>query len=185
MDTVEGKKGESVLLTLLFTKSNFLLTFKMKDKTAASVCKVFSNLKDNLGMELFYEMFPIILTDNGTEFYYPEYIEDNGPYIKKSKVLYCDPRQSQQKGSLEVTHEYIRRFIPKGKSFDKYSGDDILLMINHINSVRRDKFKGKTDFEVQEIFASKEFFETLNLKKINPVNVILKPDLFKSDNKDK
>jgi hypothetical protein len=58
-------------------------------------------------------------------------------------------------------------------------------MINHINSVPRDKFKGSTSFEVQEILASKEFFESLNFKKINSVNVILKPDLFKSNDKDK
>jgi Transposase and inactivated derivatives, IS30 family len=180
LDTVEGVKGESVLLTLLFVKSNFLLAFKMEDKTVESVCRVFGDLKDSLQMKLFHETFPVLLTDNGTEFSYPEYIEDNGPYIPKSKVFYCHPNRSDQKGSLEVTHEYIRRFIPKGVSFNKYTPDDILLMINHINSTPRDKYSGASSFEVQELFFGKTFFNELNLIKFNPINVVLNNSIFKN-----
>jgi IS30 family transposase len=181
MDTVEGKKGEdeSVLLTLLFTQSNFLLAFKMESKTIEEVRRVLGNLKDDIGMELFYELFPVILTDNGSEFFDPDYIEDNGPYIAKSKVFYCDSRQSQQKGSLEVTHEFIRRYVEKGKSFNDYSQEDITLMVNNINSIPRDKFGGCSAFQVQEIFTDPIFFKRLNLKKIYGNEVIIKPSLLK------
>lgn len=181
MDTVEGKKGidESVLLTLLFTQSNFLLAFKMESKTMEEVCRVIGDLKDDLGMDVFYEIFPLILTDNGSEFFNPEYIEDNGPFVAQSKVFYCDPRQSQQKGSIEVTHEFIRRYIEKGKSFNPYSQEDINLMINHINSVPREKFGGCTAYQVQEIFTDSAFFKKLNLEKIYSIDVIIKPSLLK------
>jgi IS30 family transposase len=188
MDTVEGKKGsdESVLLTLLFTQSNFLLAFKMESKTMEEVCRVFGDLKDDIGMKLFYEMFPVILTDNGSEFFNPDYIECNGPYFPKSKVFYCDSRQSQQKGSIEVTHEFIRRYIPKGESFNQYSQEDITLMINNINSIPRDKFGGCTAYQVQEIFTNPNFFKELNLEKIYGNDVIIKPSLLrkKSTTKD-
>ena len=47
MDTVEGIKGddESVLLTLLFVQSNFLLAFKMSSKSIECVSQIFDFLK--------------------------------------------------------------------------------------------------------------------------------------------
>lgn len=66
---------------------------------------------------MFYDLFKCILTDNGSEFSNPEYIEDNGSEVLRTHVFYCDPKQSQQKGKIEVCHEFIRRYIPKGNSF--------------------------------------------------------------------
>lgn len=181
MDTVEGPKEEnqSCLLTLLFVYSNFLMAFKMEDKTISSVNKVFDYLKGKLGYELFSELFQIILTDNGSEFFNPDYIEDNDIF-DKSKLFYCDPRHSEQKGSLEVTHEYIRIFIPKGTSFNNYSQDDITLMINHINSVPRKKYEGLNSIKVQQVFAKSDFFKSLGYKEIYMLDVNLKPSLLKS-----
>ena len=183
MDTVEGTKGtdESVLLTLLFTTSNFLMAFKMDHKTVECVNKVFDYLKKALGHYLFYELFQVILTDNGVEFSDPESIESND-YLK-TKVFYCDPNRSDQKGKIEVAHEYIRRFIPKGNSFNKYSGDEITLMINHINSVCRDLFKGLSPFQLQGLFGSEHLFEILGYKMIDYKDIILSNKIFKKDTK--
>ena len=119
---------------------------KIENKEADTVNKVFKNLKDLLGYEKFHELFPIILTDNGVEFSKPDDIEFNGYHVYKTKVFYCDPGHSEQKGKIENNHEYIRRFIPKGTSFDNYNQDDINLMMNHINSVKRDSLSGCNTF---------------------------------------
>lgn len=182
MDTVEGIKGEdeSCLLTLLFVQSNFLLAFKMKHKTIVCVRTVFNHIKEKIGYDLFAELFQIILTDNGSEFFDPDYIEFNGAYPSTS-VFYCEPRKSQQKGALEVTHEYIRRFIPKGKSFNPYTQKQITLMVNHINSVPRAKHHGLCAFQVQEaIIYSSNFFKYLGFKRKFSLEIDLKPSLLKS-----
>lgn len=181
MDTVEGIKGEeeSVLLTLLFTSSNFLMAFKMEHKSVECVCKVFDYLKDTLGYDLFYDLFKCILTDNGVEFSNPDYIEDNGFESLKTHVFYCDPKQSQQKGKIEVCHEFIRRYIPKNTSFNPYSQEQITDMINHINSVPRDLFKGQCAFSLQYLFTYEEFFETLGYKLIRYEDLTLNDSLFK------
>lgn len=184
MDTVEGIKGEdeACLLTLLFVQSNFLLAFKMEHKTMVCVRKVFDYIKDRIGYALFAEMFQIILTDNGSEFFDPDYIEFNGIY-NSSRLFYCEPRKSQQKGSLEVTHEYIRRYIPKSKSFNPYNQKQITLMVNHINSIPRIKYDGVCAFQVQEVITpSSLFFKNLGFKRIVDIN--LKPSLLKSKEKD-
>lgn len=180
MDTVEGIKGEdeSVLLTLLFTDSNFLMAFKLSHKTSDCVCEVFDYLKDALGNDKFYEMFPCILTDNGTEFSNPDYIENNGSEILKSRVFYCDARASQQKGKIEVCHEFIRRFIPKSNSFNKYNQEQITNMINHINSAPRELFKGKSAYQLQQLFSDEDFFELLGFKAIVYQDLTLNDSLF-------
>lgn len=44
-------------------------------------------------------------------------------------MFFCDSRRSNQKGSIEITHEYIRRFIEQGTDLDKYYKEDIYLMM--------------------------------------------------------
>ena len=61
-------------------------------------------------------MFPVILTDNGSEFSNPRAIEEE-PYdsnVLRTLVFYCHAGASFEKGACEVNHEFIRRIIPKG-----------------------------------------------------------------------
>lgn len=178
MDTVEGVKGESLLLTLLWRSSNFMLAFKIENKEADSVNFFFNYMKGYLGYEKFHELFPIILTDNGVEFSKPDEIEFNGYHVYKTKLFYCDPGHSEQKGKIENNHEYIRRFIPKGVSFNDYNQDDINLMMNHINSVKRDSLSGCNPYELMINFLPKEIIDYFDICEIKQDDIILKNKLF-------
>ena len=183
MDTVEGVKGESLLLTLLWRQANFMLAFKIENKEPDSVNAFFSYLKEILGYEKFHELFPIILTDNGIEFSKPDEIEFNGYHVYKTRLFYCDPGHSEQKGKIEVNHEYIRRFIPKGISFDTYSQDDINLMLNHINSVKRDSLSDNNPYTLMKEFLPRKIIELFDIKEIEQKDIILKNKLFNYKNK--
>lgn len=184
IDTVEGTKGDSVLLTLLWRQSNFMLAFKLDSKDSDSVSNFFTFLKGLLGYETFHTLFPIILTDNGIEFSKPDVIEDNGHHVYKTRVFYCDPGASNQKGKIENNHEYIRRFISKGKSFDVYNQDDINLMLNHINSVKRDSIEGDNPYNLMKEFLPKEIIEYFDIKEIEQKDIVLKNKLFNYKKKD-
>ena len=148
MDTVEGKEGHPVLLTLYLIPLNVLLAYKISSQTIDEVNNKIKFLKQTLGFEVFHNLFPIILTDNGKEFKRPEPIEDNGLDVLKTKVFYCDPGRSDQKAEIEVAHEYIRRYIQKGIDIDNYSDEQISLMINHINSTKRESLDAKSPYEL-------------------------------------
>lgn len=178
MDTVEGTKGDSVLLTLLWRNSNFMLAQKLEEKTSDAVSQFFCFLKSLLGFEKFHELFTIILTDNGTEFSRPDIIENNGNHVYPSKLFYCDPCHSEQKGKIENNHEYIRRFISKGNSFDTLNQDDINLMMNHINSVKRDSLDGYNPYTLIKEFLSDKIIKYFDIKEIKQNNIILKDKLF-------
>ena len=182
MDTVEGIKGHSALLTLNFVPLNFMVAYKLKTQTISEVTDKINELKKLLGYELFHKIFPVILTDNGKEFKRPDLIEDNGPDVVKTKVFYCDSRRSDQKGSIEVTHEYIRRFIKQGTDLDKYSDEDILLMMNHINNTKREKLNGNTPFNLMKEKIGEENIKKLGYYFIPAKDIILKPSLFNKDN---
>lgn len=178
MDTVEGIKGESVLLTLLWRQANFMLAFKLESKEATEVSKFFLYLKDLLGYEKFHTLFPIILTDNGTEFSNVNDIEFNGYHVFKTKLFFCDPGHSEQKGKIENNHEYIRRFIPKGESFNEYTQDDINLMLNHINSVKRDSLQNDNPYTLMKDYIPTKIIELFDIEEIKQEDIILKKKLF-------
>lgn len=63
----------------------------------------------------------MIFTENGSEFKNAIGIEYNGQEIQRSRVLYCVPLASWQKGKLEKNHEYICKVIPKRRALVGYT----------------------------------------------------------------
>ena len=124
-----------------------------------------------LGAKTFNKLFPVILTDNGSEFSNPKEIEyrDAVPSLR-TKVFYCDPSSPYQKGACEVNHELIRRILPKGSSFDDLTQEDIFLMMNHINSYKRNAFS---------FYYGEDLLKKLGCSPVAAENIILKPKLLK------
>ena len=184
MDTVEGIKGGKVFLTLLFRQYNFMLVFIMDYKTMECVEKVFLNIRKLLGNDEFSRLFEVILTDNGSEFFNPISIETDyktGEVL--SKVFYCDPSASYQKGSIEKNHEYIRYVLPKGSSFNSLTQEDCNLLASHINSTSRIILNNKTPYEAISTLMSKEIIDKFNIIKINSDDINLSPSLLKNRGK--
>ena len=181
MDSVEGKKGGKVLLTIHFVKAEFMLAFLRDYNDSRSVTNVFKSLWNILGPDNFREIFPLILTDNGSEFSNPAAIEKDPSGKKRSAVYYCDPQASWQKGSIERNHEFIRCFLPKGSSFDDLTQDDISLMMAHINSYCRESLNNKSPHEMFEFFYGPETLHLLGCQRIPAKEVTLNRSIFKKE----
>lgn len=181
MDTVVGGKGtgSKVLLTMLFRNCSLMLIFLIKSKSPEAVIQVFDWVSATLGNELFNGLFPVILTDNGTEFQRPERLEYDVHGNKRTSIYYCNPHSSWQKGMLEKNHEYIRLAIPKGHSLEPYSSEQITLLMNHINSEARDGLNGCTPYDLSKLLLNNKLHSTLGLQKIAPDDVMLIPRLLK------
>lgn len=148
MDSVEGRKGGKVLLTIHFVNCSFMLAFIREHNDAQSVIDIFNNLESILGLDKFKEMFVLILTDNGSEFSNPTEIEFNTKTgEQRTRIFYCHPSSPNEKGSCEVNHELLRRVLPKGTSFDNLTQADINLMMSHVNS-----YKEKTEQRITTYF---------------------------------
>ena len=184
MDTVKGvrEKGKR-LLTMIFRDNSIMLMFLMQDGSASSVKMVFDFLERGLGTERFVRLFPVFLTDNGSEFKRPEDLEMTEDYLIRTNIFYCDPMASWQKPHIEKNHEFIRYVIPRGKSLNPYTQDDMTLLMNHINSTRRQSLGNKAPYELineddEDMWA---LFSLLKMDLIPPDEVHLMPDLFKKN----
>jgi IS30 family transposase len=179
MDSVIGRIGGKVLLTFMFKSCDLMLAFIRDRNTAQSVIDVFNLMHKTLGIKRFRSLFPVILTDNGSEFSNPKALELGPKGSRRTRVFYCDPCASYQKPHVEVNHEFIRKILPKGRSFDAFNQSDINLMMSHINSYSREKLNDKTPIEVFEFLYGSNALSKLGVKKIPANEIILKPSLLK------
>lgn len=177
IDTVEGVKSESCLLTIHFTVSSFMIATKRKHNDSQSVIDFFTHVYDGLGREMFRKLFPVILADNGSEFSNPAAIEfdDNGR--RRTYVFYCHPGAPYEKGSCEVNHELIRRIIPQGVSWNSYTQKDINLMMSHINSYARERLNDKCPTFIFSCLFNEEVSNFFNISYIEADSIVLKKRL--------
>lgn len=175
MDTVEGKKSESAVLSLLFMKTNLQLFFKISNIEGSEIIRIFDEIKQHLGSELFKETFECILTDNGKENKDPMRIE-NDPQTEEvlTQVFYCEPRRSDQKGKCEKNHEHFREMIPKGKSMNNYGQKTIDHVSNQVNNYPRKSLNYHSPLECTLNLLHKKVFELNNLKTLPTNKVTLK-----------
>ena len=152
IDTLEGTRGGKVLLTIHFTETQYMLAFIRDSNTARSVTEIFDHLYSLFELENFRKLFPVILTDNGSEFSNPSAIEFDSEGNRRTYIFYCDPSAPYQKGALENNHELIRRIIPKGKSLNAFTQNAINLIMDHINSYGRKKLNDKSAHESFSFF---------------------------------
>ncbi|NBL00490.1 MAG: IS30 family transposase [Erysipelotrichia bacterium] len=175
MDTVEGRKGGSAVLTLLFIKTNLQLYFKIPNIERAEILNVFIAIRKHLGNDLFKETFQCILTDNGKEYKDPLSIEiDSETGEVLTKVFYCEPRRSDQKGKCEKNHEHFREMIPKGKSMDGYGQKTIDHVSNQVNNYPRKSLNYHSPLESSLQLLNKKVFELNNLQTLSPEQITLK-----------
>lgn len=124
-DTVIGKQGHSVLVTLVERKTRFTVAIKAANKTARAVTNaICENLKP-------YQDRVLTLTyDNGREFAYHEEIARD----LTAEGFFAHPYHSWERGLNENTNGLIRQYIPKGKDIDDLSDEDVAKIIGKINS---------------------------------------------------
>lgn len=180
MDSVEGTRDSTkVLLTLFFRNCSLMLAYLREANTAKSVTEAINNLYEILGREQFCKMFQVILADRGSEFTDPSAIEFDAWGNRRTYVFYCDPQRPDQKGSIEVTHEFIRRIVPKKASFAFLTQDKVNRMMSHINSYSRKKLNNRSAYQLFSFFYGEDTASKLNLEAIPANEIILKPELLK------
>ena len=185
MDTVynNGSTGP-FMQTFKFLDYSFMFIVYQEEKTAKSMVEGVDLLEKILGKDLFSEEVAIIKTDRGSEFCDAEGFEKEENESRRTRIFYCDPMASGQKGSLENNHKEIRYICPKEndlKDLGLNSQEKANLIVSHINSQSKEHLKGKSPLEVMEFMnpALYQKFKDFGIEKINKDNIVLKPYLLK------
>lgn len=185
MDTVynNGSTGP-FMQTFKFLDYSFMFIVYQEEKTAKSMVEGVDFLEKILGKDLFSEEVTIIKTDRGSEFCDAEGFEKEENESRRTRIFYCDPMASGQKGSLENNHKEIRYICPKEndlKDLGLNSQEKANLIVSHINSQSKEHLKGKSPLEVMEFMnpALYQKFKDFGIERINKDNIVLKAYLLK------
>ena len=133
IDSVIGRKneGEPQVMTIVERKLREAIWIKIRDHSAEAIDEALAAVIDQFG-DRYNEVFKSITGDNGSEFANLSQIEEKG-----ISVYFTHPYSSYEKGTNECHNRMLRRFIPKGKSINNYSADDLLYFADKINNLPR------------------------------------------------
>lgn len=188
VDTVEGGRGDRrVLLTVMFPRQGFMVARLLPGKCARHVADAFGWMWRALGADTFRRLFPAMVKDNGTEFTNPLAVEtspDDGS--ARTKVFCARPYTATDKAHVERNHEYIRRVVLKGESFDGLTQEQVDLMMSHVNSyVRASLMSGdapcRTPYERFAFEYGEDVARRLGIVPIPLREVTLRPELLGMD----
>lgn len=174
LDTVIGRIGGKVIMTIHFPNINFMFGLLLEDKTAAQASEKILELKKELLKHNFNfsDIFPVLLTDNGGEFSDVYSFENNLDGEKETSLYFCDPMSSHQKPHIEKNHTLFRDIVPKGSSFDHFTQDTVNLIFSHVNCVYRESLNNKTPYELFCFLYSEKLASIFGVKKIETDTVI-------------
>jgi Transposase and inactivated derivatives, IS30 family len=131
VDTVCGRKGskEQCILVLTERKTRFQINKFLKSKRSDDVNAGMREIIKDLGKGVIKS----ITADNGSEFSNLSELENEYNLL----VYYARPYTPQDRGTNENQNKLIRRFIPKGKSMNNYTNEDIKEIEAWMNNLPR------------------------------------------------
>ena len=142
-DGIVGKRGQGQLITLVERKLGVGLMFNAGSRDSNRIVKIMDTLEQQYG-SYFPAIFKTVTFDNGTEFADSVAMERDG----RTNVYYAHPYSSFERGTNENWNGIVRRFIPKGSSFDKLTNKDLQRINHYINTLPRKRFGYRTPLDL-------------------------------------
>ena len=148
MDTVYSAKNTSKesLLMLTERRTREEIIIKLPDRTAESVVKAINALERKWGAAAFRMIFQSITVDNGSEFAAADLIEKSciNKTLPRTKLYFCHPYSSWERGSNENQNGFVRRKHPKGTDFAQVSKAELADTQEWVNNYPRRIFDYKS-----------------------------------------
>ena len=179
LDTVIGRIGGKVIMTIHFVNSDFMIGLLLENKTAAEAASKIQGLKaelNTLGFR-FGDIAPLLLTDNGGEFSIVSAFENDANGNTESHMFFCEPCSPHEKAEIEKNHTLFRDIVKTGTSFDDFTQETVNLIFSHVNAVKRKQFNGKCAYDMFSFYYSEVLASALGISFVPPNEVIQSPKL--------
>ena len=138
-DTIIGRQGGAVLVTLVERKSKLCLIGWSENKKSEPVKEVIIEL-----LASFSAYVHTLTYDNGPEFAKHKEVDE----ALKSQGYFAHPFCSGERGLNENTNGLIRQYLPKRTNFDDLTKGGVQWIIDKLNNRPRKALDGKTPNEV-------------------------------------
>lgn len=179
LDTVIGRVGGKVILTIHFVNSDFMTGLLLDNKTAAEAANKIQILKATLRALNFRfgDIAPLLLTDNGGEFSMVFAFENDPDGNAESHMFFCEPCSPHEKAEIEKNHTLFRDIVKAGTSFDDFTQETVNRIFSHVNAVKRKQFNGKSAYDMFSFYYSEALASALGISFIPANEVIQSPKL--------
>lgn len=179
LDTVIGRIGGKVIMTIHFVNSDFMIGILLENKTAAEAANKIQDLKAELKALgfTFGDIAPLLLTDNGGEFSMVSAFENDADGNAESHMFFCEPCSPHEKAEIEKNHTLFRDIVNTGTSFDNFTQETVNLIFSHVNAVKRKQFNGKSAYDMFSFFYSKILASALGISFVPANEVVQSPKL--------
>lgn len=95
------------ILTMFMPRLQFLMAYKLNNKTPQEVVRVFDEIEAKIGYSTFKKLFGCLLSDRGSEFLkVNEICYSKEKLRKRTKIFYCDAGSPTQKSNIEKKKKY-------------------------------------------------------------------------------
>jgi IS30 family transposase len=138
-DTVIGKQGGDVLVTLVERKTRWSMIGKAPNRTAQEVRAVIVRRLLPLASHV-----QTLTYDNGKEFAFHQDIDKE----LQSNGYFAHPYHSWERGLNENTNGLIRQFFPKGKDLSEVTDEEIQRVMDKLNNRPRKCLGFKTPNQI-------------------------------------
>ena len=142
-DGIVGKDQKGHLISLVERKLGIGMLFNVRDRKEDKIVMLLDRLEEQFG-GAFGSIFKTITFDNGSEFSRSDQMERGG----RTQVYYAHPYSSWERATNENWNGIVRRFIPKGSSFDALTDEDLTRITHYINTLPRKRFGYKSPMEL-------------------------------------
>lgn len=139
VDTVIGKPGGAVLVTVAERKTRFSVIVLVPNKTAEAVKTALVR-----SLQPHAERVHTLTYDNGKEFAYHQKVAEQ----LDADGYFAHPYHSWERGLNENMNGLIRQYLPKGKCFNHLSQKDVLVIMDKLNNRPRKCLGYKTPNQV-------------------------------------
>lgn len=136
-DTIAGKIGTGLIVTLVDRKSRYLKAAKVDRKLASEHLKAIVSLLQN-------DPVKSLSFDNGVEFAEHHEMER----LLSTKVYFAEPHKPWQRGTNENTNDILRFFFPRGTDFTNITQQQVNVAVELINNRPKKILGWKTPAEV-------------------------------------
>jgi IS30 family transposase len=141
-DGIVGKGQRDFLISLVERKLGLGLLFNAGSRESRHIAGILEGLAKDY-QSRYSEIFKTVTFDNGSEFSDSASMERTG-----SGIYYAHPYSSFERGTNENWNGIVRRFLPKGKSFDGLTNRDLQRISHYINTLPRKRFGYRTPLDL-------------------------------------
>ena len=120
---VSGKGGKGYLLVVTERKTRYVFIEQILDISVDNVHEAFLKIKKR------FSQMKTLTLDNDILFKMHKVLEK----LLDVPIYFCHPYHSWEKGSVENSNKYIRKFIPKGSDISRYDREYICAVAQKCN----------------------------------------------------